>query len=170
MTKKMAEGTVAILGGRGMLGTDLAKVCREEGFGTEVFDLPEFDITNDEQLKEVLDKSKIIVNCAAFTNVDGAESEAELAYQINAEAVGRLGVLTKEADVKLIHISTDFVFDGRLNRPYLETDSANPINTYGQTKLAGERLLAQSGCNHCIIRVQWTYGSGGNNFVTKLVQ
>ena len=170
MTKNISEGRVAILGGRGMLGTDLAKVCKKAGFDTKVFDLPEFDITGTQQLREVLNEARIIVNCASYTNVDGAESEAELAYQVNAEAVGRLGSLIKEADGRLIHVSTDFVFDGRLGRPYVETDSPNPINTYGQTKLAGEQLLARSGCNHCIIRVQWTYGLGGNNFVTKLVQ
>jgi dTDP-4-dehydrorhamnose reductase len=161
---------IAILGGRGMLGTDLTKICRQEGFDVKVFDLPEFDITNSRQLKEAVDAAKTIVNCAAYTNVDGAESEAELAYQVNSEAVGRLGALVKEANAWLLHISTDFVFDGRLDRPYVETDPPNPINEYGKTKLAGEQLLGHSGCHHCIIRIEWTYGAAGNNFVTKLIQ
>jgi len=161
---------IAILGGRGMLGTDLARICRQEGFDVKVFDLPEFDITNSQQLKEALGTTKTIVNCAAYTNVEGAESEAELAYQVNAEAVGRLGALVKEANAWLLHISTDFVFDGRLDRPYVETDPPNPINEYGKTKLAGEQLLGQSGCHHCIIRIEWTYGASGNNFVTKLIK
>lgn len=166
----MVDTAVAILGGRGMLGTDLAKVCGENGFDVKVFDLPEFDITNSRQLKEAVDSAKIIVNCAAYTDVDGAESESELAYQVNAEAVGRLGNLVKENDSWLLHISTDFVFDGRSNRPYVETDPPNPINEYGKTKLAGEQLLGQSGCRHCIMRVEWTYGLAGNNFVTKIIQ
>ncbi len=112
---------IAILGGRGMLGADLARICRQEGFDVTVFDLPEFDITNSQQLKEALDTAKTIVNCAAYTNVDGAESEAELAYQVNAEAVERLGVLVREANAWLLHVSTDFIFDGRLDRPYVET-------------------------------------------------
>ncbi|GAI24478.1 unnamed protein product, partial [marine sediment metagenome] len=161
---------IAILGGRGMLGTDLTKICRQEGFDVTVFDLPEFDITNSQQLKEALSNTKTIVNCAAYTNVDGAESEAELAYQVNAEAVGRLGVLVKEANAWLLHVSTDFVFDGRSDRPYVETDPPNPINEYGKTKLTGEQLLGQSGCHHCIIRIEWTYGAAGNNFVTKLIK
>jgi len=161
---------IAILGGRGMLGTDIASICEQKGFDVKVFDLPEFNITDSQQLKQVVEAAGLIVNCAAYTNVDGAESEAELAYQVNSEAVGRLGAIAKESDKWVLHISTDFVFDGRLNRPYVETDPANPINTYGRTKLAGEQLLSGSGCKYCIIRVEWTYGSAGNNFVTKLLQ
>jgi len=161
---------IAILGGRGMLGTELAKICRQEGFDVTVFDLPEFDITNSQQLKDALGNTKTIVNCAAYTNVDGAESEAELAYRVNAEAVGRLGALVKEANAWLLHVSTDFIFDGRSDRPYVETDPPNPINEYGKTKLAGEQLLGQSGCHHCIMRIEWTYGAAGNNFVTNLIE
>ena len=164
------DSMIAILGGRGMLGTDLTKICEQEGFDVKVFDLPEFNITNSQQLKEAVGSAKIIINCAAFTNVDGAESETELAHQVNAEAVGRLGALVKEADAWLLHVSTDFVFDGHLGRPYVETDVPNPINEYGKSKLAGEQLLGQSGCRHCIMRVEWTYGQAGQNFVTKLIQ
>ncbi len=161
---------IAILGGRGMLGTDLASVCEQQGFGVNVFDLPEFDITDPQQLQEALNTAQIVVNCAAYTDVEGAESEAELAYQVNGAAVGRLGAMARDADKWVLHVSTDFVFDGRLNRPYVETDHPNPISTYGKSKLAGEQLLARSGCRHCVIRVEWTYGSAGNNFVTKLIQ
>ena len=139
------ETMIAILGGRGMLGTDLAKICRQNGFDVKVFDLPEFDITNSQQLKEAVCSAKIILNCAAYTHVDGAESETELAHQVNAEAVGQLGAIVKEVDAWLLHLSTDFVFDGQLDRPYVETDVPNPINEYGRSKLAGEQLLSQSG-------------------------
>ena len=161
---------IAILGGRGMLGTDLASVCEQQGFDVKVFDLPDFDITNSRQVKEAVAAAGTVINCAAYTNVDGAESEAELANQVNAEAVGRLGTIAKDEDKWLLHISTDFVFDGRLDRPYVETDLPNPINAYGKSKLEGERLLAESGCRHCIIRLEWTYGLAGNNFVTKVVK
>jgi dTDP-4-dehydrorhamnose reductase len=164
------DTSIAILGGKGMLGTDLAGICEQQGFDVKVFDLPEFDITNSQQLRETVGAAGVIVNCAAYTNVDGAECEAELAYQINAEAVGRLGAIAKDADKWLLHISTDFVFDGRLNRPYVETDPPVPVNKYGKSKLAGERLLEESGCRHCILRVEWTYGLHGNNFVTKMIQ
>ncbi|MHC4085427.1 MAG: dTDP-4-dehydrorhamnose reductase [Planctomycetota bacterium] len=161
---------IAILGGMGMLGTDLADSCKRHGLDIKIFDLPELDIRNSQQLKQAVGDADIIVNCAAYTNVDGAESEAELAYQVNAEAVGRLGAIAKDADKWLLHISTDFVFDGRLNRPYVETDPPNPVNKYGKTKLAGEHLLAESSCNHCILRVEWTYGLHGDNFVAKIIQ
>ena len=161
---------IAILGGRGMLGKDLAQICEQQGFDVKVFDLPEFDITNSQQLKEAVGSAKIIVNCAAYTNVDGAESETKLAHQINAEAVGRLGSLVKESDAWLLHLSTDFVFDGQLDRPYVETDIPNPLNEYGRSKLAGEQLLGHSGCRHCIMRVEWTYGQAGQNFVSKLIR
>ncbi len=153
-----------------MLGTDLAKACRQGGFDVKVFDLPEFDITNLHQLKQAVNSAGIIINCAAYTNVDGAESERELAYKVNAEAAGCLGALAKETDRWVLHIGTDFVFDGKLDRPYVETDTPNPINEYGKSKLAGERLLIESGCRHCIMRLQWTYGLHGQNFVTKLIQ
>jgi len=161
---------IAILGSRGMLGTDLVRIGRQDGFDVKAFDLPEFDITDSKQLKEALGSAKIIINCAAYTNVDGAESEKELAHQVNAEAAGRLGALVKEAGAWLLHLSTDFVFDGYLDRPYVETDFPNPINEYGKSKLAGEQFLGQSGCRHCIMRVEWTYGQAGENFVTKLIQ
>ena len=166
-----AEGTkIAVLGGRGMLGSDLVRTCRQQGMKPIVYDLPEFDITNEDHLQQAVAGADIIVNCAAYTNVDGAESQAELAYRVNAEAVGRLGADARKAGKWVLHISTDFVFDGRGDKPYVETDHPNPINTYGKTKLAGEQLLTGSGCEHCIVRVQWTYGSAGSNFVTKLIQ
>ena len=166
-----AEGTrIAVLGGRGMLGSDVVSACQQQGFDPIALDLPEFDITNNNHLQQAVAGAEIIVNCAAYTNVDGAESQAELAYRINAEAVGRLGAVAREAGKWILHISTDFVFDGCGDKPYVETNHPNPINTYGKTKLAGEQLLTESGCEHCIVRVEWTYGSAGNNFVTKLIQ
>jgi dTDP-4-dehydrorhamnose reductase len=165
------EGTrIAVLGGRGMLGSDFVKVCRQQELEPIVYDLPEFDITNNNQLQQAVGGAEIIVNCAAYTNVDGAESQAELANCVNAEAVGQLGATVRKAGKWVLHISTDFVFDGYSDQPYVETDHPNPINTYGKTKLAGEQLLAGSGCDYCIVRVEWTYGSAGNNFVTKLIQ
>lgn len=161
---------IAVFGGRGMLGSDLVQACRQQGLDPIVYDLPEFDITDTDHVQQAVAGAEIIVNCAAYTNVDGAESQAELAYQVNAEAVGQLGAVARDAGKWVLHISTDFVFDGRGDKSYVETDHPNPINTYGKTKLAGEQLLASSGCEYCIVRVEWTYGSAGNNFVTKLIQ
>ena len=164
------EMKIAILGGRGMLGSDLVPACRQRGFDPIILDLPEFDITNPDHVRQAVSDTELIVNCAAYTNVDGAESEAKLAHRVNAEAVGRLGAIIRDAGKWLLHISTDFVFDGRSDKPYVETDPPHPINTYGKSKLAGEQLLAESGCRYCIVRVEWTYGASGNNFVTKIIQ
>jgi len=165
----MAEKTVAILGGRGMLGTDVANACQSSSLPFQVFDLPEFDITNTEHIEQVVGKNDIIINCAAYTNVDKAESEFNRAYEINALAVGNLGTIVKREKKFVCHISTDFVFDGKLDAPYMETDTPNPINAYGKTKLAGEQFLEQTGCDYCIIRTQWTYGHAGKNFIKKLI-
>ena len=166
----MISHNVTILGGRGMLGTDLQKVARQRGHEITICDMPEFDLTNDEHLNAVVAQSEVIVNCAAYTNVEKAESEPDRANQVNGYAVGRLGQLAKEADVPIVHISTDFVFDGNQASPYVETDAVHPISVYGSSKLLGEELLAESGCRHCIIRVQWTYGENGVNFITKILE
>jgi dTDP-4-dehydrorhamnose reductase len=166
----MGRRRVAILGGRGMLGSDLAVECKRRGFEVQVCDLPEFDVLDNGQLAETVDEADAIVNCAAFTNVDGAESQRELAHRVNGEAVGQLGRLAAERGKWVLHFSTDFVFDGELDRPYVETDAPNPINEYGRSKLAGERLLSQSGCARCVVRLEWTYGTQGNNFVKKIVE
>lgn len=166
----MVKDRVAILGGKGMLGSDLALACQQHQLDTAVLDLPEFDITNENHLANALKEVDAVINCAAYTNVEKAESETELVYKVNAEAVGKLGSVAKDAGVWVLHISTDFVFDGKSERPYIETDPPHPINTYGASKLAGEELLVESGCRYCIMRVQWTYGSGGNNFVAKMIK
>ncbi|MHC4432251.1 MAG: SDR family oxidoreductase, partial [Planctomycetota bacterium] len=126
-----SQGSLAILGGKGMLGSDLSLAAQRRGLEPIVLDLPEFDITDADHLERAAACAEVIVNCAAYTNVDGAESEPELARRINAEAVGRLGALAKHAGKWVLHISTDFVFDGCRDRPYVETDAASPINTYG---------------------------------------
>ena len=166
----MGSEVVAILGGRGMLGTDLAAMCAKSGYAVRTYDLPEFDITDPEHIRNAIGQADIVVNCAAYTNVDGAETHAELAHRVNAEAVGNLGAIAGEMGKWVLHFSTDFVFDGTLDRPYRECDVANPINEYGRTKLAGERFLGGTDCSHCIVRVEWTYGAHGNNFVAKVAE
>lgn len=166
----MGRQVVTVLGGRGMLGTELAAACRNRGYEVRVHDLPDFDVSDIEHLKRAMDAADAIVNCAAYTNVDGAESQSQLAHRVNAEAVGRLGELARASRKWVLHFSTDFVFDGRLDRPYVETDAPNPISEYGRSKLAGEKLLEASGCSHCTLRLEWTYGANGNNFITKLVR
>lgn len=161
---------ILLLGGRGMLGTELAGVLGRDGREVVVRDLPELDICDFNSLELAVRPGDAVVNCAAFTDVDGAETESALARAVNADAVGQLGRIALAKAAYVLHFSTDFVFDGALSRPYREGDSANPLNVYGETKLAGERALLESGCSCCVVRLQWTYGSGGENFVTKMMR
>ena len=165
----MGFNMVTILGGRGMLGSDLVECFTRFGMDARIYDLPEFDITDEKQVADAVLRSEVVVNCAAYTNVEKAESQVELANQVNGYAIGRLGQIAGEANVPVLHISTDFVFDGEGDTPYRETDIPNPISAYGGSKLLGEKLLAESGCEHCILRLQWTYGKHGVNFITKIL-
>ena len=162
--------TLAVLGGRGMLGTDLALTAKAYGFNVRIFDLPEFNITNANHLAAALVDVDAAVNCAAFTNVDLAEDNPDLAHAVNATAVGTLGTLCKERGIHLTHISTDFVFDGEKSQAYNEDDCPNPINVYGATKLAGEHALLESEADPLIVRVEWSYGGNGTNFIIKLLE
>ncbi len=161
---------IVVLGARGMLGTEVMNAIEQgscEGLG---LDLPDFDISDADQLKSAVDASDIVVNCAAYTNVEEAESQKELAFKVNADATGMLGKFAAEKGIPVIHISTDFVFDGQLDRPYTEEDATNAISVYGASKLAGEQQLIDSDARSCIIRVQWTYGHAGTNFIKKLFE
>ena len=110
------------------------------------------------------------INCAAYTNVDKAEQEKELAYQVNGEAVGVLAAICKEYDSKFIHISTDYVFDGNATTPYSENFQTNPINTYGASKLEGEQQALQFNSDSIIIRSSWVYSAYGKNFVRTMLE
>lgn len=153
-----------------MLGSDLAAAARQRGWLVHCYDLPEFDITDRGAIQQVVRAGTVVVNCAAYTNVEKAESEPELANRVNGLAVGWLGQAAKSVGAYVLHISTDFVFDGNLDRSYRETDQPNPLSAYGRSKWAGEQALAASGCSHCIVRVQWTYGRHGVHFIKKLLE
>ncbi len=112
----------------------------------------------------------VIVNAAAYTAVDRAESEPDTAYRINAEAVGLLGDEAKRLDAWLIHYSTDYVFDGTKSEPYLESDQPNPLSVYGKTKLQGEAAISESGCRYLIFRTSWVYSARGANFVKTMIR
>ncbi len=159
---------IALLGAKGMLGSDLSSLCAKDDNITPL-DLPEFDITDINQLEKALQNTDVVVNCAAYTDVEKAESQAEQTFKVNAGAISNLARIAHRKNIYVIHISTDFVFDGRKQEPYLETDEPNPINVYGKSKLEGEKLLTENHNLCAIIRVQWTYGKNGNNFVTKII-
>ncbi|MDD5698351.1 MAG: dTDP-4-dehydrorhamnose reductase [Victivallaceae bacterium] len=154
--------------GNGMLGRELAAAAAA-GQDVTVYDLPDFDITDRRQLRQAVEAADCIVNCAAYTNVDQAERERELCAAVNAAAPGMLGELAAATGKYVIHISTDFVFGDLTDAPQRETDPPHPLSVYGATKLEGERRLLASGCNCGIIRVEWSYGAYGGNFISKIL-
>ena len=128
------------------------------------------DISDAEAIKEVFATQSfdVCINAAAYTDVDGAETNKELAYAINATAVETLAKVCKQHGCWLIHISTDYVFDGTLDRPYTPSDVPNPLNVYGASKLAGEQAIQAVGGTYSIVRTSWLYSQYGKNFYTKL--
>jgi len=112
----------------------------------------------------------LVVNAAAFTAVDKAEEEPELAFRINAEAPGRIARWAQQNDCAVLHFSTDYVFDGTSDAPYRESDQPSPLNIYGESKLAGERAVASSRCQHLIVRTSWVYSAHGSNFVLSMLR
>jgi len=130
------------------------------------------DFTNPAELARTVRKvaPDVIVNAAAYTAVDKAESEAELARTVNALAPGMLAEEALRANSWLVHYSTDYVFDGNGDQPWLETDATAPLNVYGATKLEGEQLIQQSGCRHLILRTSWVYGARGGNFIRAMLR
>ena len=133
----------------------------------------ELDLSSESSISNYFGNNKfdIIINCAAYTQVDRAEQEVELASQINHLAVKKLASIASNQQARLIHISTDYVFDGESDKPYMETDETNPINVYGRTKLAGEKALqALMPINAIIIRTSWVYSDYGNNFVETMLR
>jgi dTDP-4-dehydrorhamnose reductase len=129
------------------------------------------DLSDLEAIGRALDRAKpqVVVNAAAYTAVDRAEREPDAVFRINAQAVQALGLAANRAGALVVHYSTDYVFDGEKRAPYTELDEPNPLSVYGASKLAGERLLAASGCRHLILRTSWVYGPRGRNFLHAIL-
>ena len=164
---------ILVTGCNGQLGHAMQEISTYLSEWTWKFtDLPELDITNPEQVNQTVKNFQPdwIINAAAYTDVDGAETNQDLAYQVNAEGPHNLAKAVIEANAKLVHISTDYVFDGTKNEPYTETDQPNPLQVYGKSKLEGETLIQETGVPGIIIRTSWLYGSHGNNFVKTILR
>jgi len=133
----------------------------------EVLDLADFDA-----LTKTLDRiaPDLIINAAAYTAVDRAEDEPELAQRINGDALGVLGAWAKQSGARVVHYSTDYVFDGSATRPYREIDATHPVSVYGRSKLAGENALRDSGARHLILRTAWVYAARGQNFLRTMLR
>jgi len=162
--------TVGISGGNGMLGNDVKLQAEDLGYCVNIYDLPKFDLTNQNHIKKLVSENDIIINCAAYTAVDQAESEKEICKAVNCDALYTLGKAAKLANKYILHISTDFVFGDDGDQAMDENFKTNPLSVYGSTKLDGETALTNSGCRCGIIRVQWTYGEHGNHFISKIAE
>ena len=156
---------ILLTGRNGQAGSELERVLPALG---EVIatDRQRLDLQNVDEIRRVVREARpdIIVNPAAYTAVDKAETERDLAARVNVTAPGVLAEEAKRLGALLVHYSTDFVFDGAKGAPYMESDAANPLSHYGRTKLDGERAVAASGCRHLILRTSWVYGPRATNF------
>ncbi len=162
---------VLVTGAKGQVGSEIVKAV-PAGFTVIGLGSNELDITNQQQVTAVIAQYKpdLIINAAAYTAVDKAESDSDNAYAVNQQAVAWLAQAAKQADIPLFHISTDYVFDGESTTPYKETDPVNPQSVYGMSKLAGEQVLAATHNKHIILRTSWVFGAEGNNFVKTMLR
>lgn len=163
---------ILVTGSNGQLGNELRNITDNSKNRYVFTDIEELDITDLKAVRKAITERGInaVVNLAAYTNVDKAEGDCKSADLINNRAVGNLAAACKEADATLIHISTDYVFNGCKGIPYREDDTTGPLNVYGQTKLAGETAIRGSGCKHIIFRTSWLYSEYGNNFVKTMLK
>jgi len=164
---------ILVTGSNGQLGSEIKDLAvNYKNFNFYFTDLQELDICNSTQLNDFFVSNKIdaVINCAAYTAVDKAEEDAETAKKLNAEGVLNLVNAAKKVNGKLIHISTDYVFDGNSFLPYKESDEVNPIGVYGDTKRSGELAVLKSGIDGIVIRTSWLYSAYGNNFVKTMLK
>lgn len=161
-----------VTGKTGQVVTALIEVGAAKGVDIIAMGRPELDLANPQEGLFRLAEAKpdVIVSAAAYTAVDKAETEADLAERINAQGPGALARLAGELDIPVIHLSTDYVFDGTNTAPYVEGDETNPLGVYGATKLAGELAVAAATDNHAILRTAWVYSPFGNNFLNTMLK
>lgn len=161
---------VLVTGANGMLGQDLCPILEDEGFDVIETDLYNLDITNLEQVQTILKSNTpdFVVHCAAYTNVDKAEEEKDIAFKINVTGTENIAKICKDLGITLIYISTDYVFNGKKSGKYLTDDNTCPINVYGETKLQGEKAV-QKCEKYYIARTSWLYGHHGKNFVETMI-
>jgi len=160
-----------LLGGKGLLGANIAPVL-DKTFDLTICDIDTWDITDRASGEHHIEQYRpdVLINLAAITDVDGCEEKRELAERVNGHGAGLLAELCREQSIRFAHISTDYVFDGTKTLPYKENDIPNPVSVYGMTKLIGERAVMEKNPSSLIIRAQWLYGKGGENFITKVVK
>src|SRR5262249_20023735 len=161
-----------VLGAAGQIGRELCSLRWPAGYHIAGVDRADVDIANREQVGAAMQRERpdIVVNAAAYTAVDRAESEAEAAFAVNAVGPANLAAACRTAGIPLIHISTDYVFDGSKKGPYSEDDSVNPLGVYGRSKEAGDRAVREALPEHVILRTAWVYSAHGHNFVKTMLR
>ncbi len=161
-----------VLGSLGMLGRDLVERIRQDGMRATGLDMPGIDITKAVETEDLIGSiaPDVVINCAAYTAVDKAEIEIEAAYAVNRDGAANIARACNRLRIPLIHISTDYVFDGSAKRAYREDDAANPISIYGRSKWEGEEAIRSALNEHLIVRTSWLFGSHGNNFVKTILR
>ena len=164
--------TILVIGSKGQVGTELGILMKGQGRDAILVDLPEIDITRPDSVSRFIGKPEIdiVINAAAYTAVDKAESEPELAFAVNAEGPGLIADACQKRNIPLIHISTDYVFDGTKNTPWTEDDPVSPIGIYGQSKAKGDVLVAGRLEKHIIVRTSWVCSAHGANFVKTMLR
>jgi dTDP-4-dehydrorhamnose reductase len=169
---QIARQRVLVIGAYGMLGRDLLQSLEESGFAPLGWDLEHIDITQPSDVRTKLQEAStdLVINCAAYTAVDRAESEAELTFSVNRDGAANLAEVCAVRGIPLIHMSTDYVFDGEADQPYREDDPTNPIGVYSLSKWQGEEAVRQRLAEHLIVRTAWLYGVHGHNFVKTILR
>lgn len=162
---------ILLFGKNGQLGWELHRTLPTLG-DLIVVDYPEVDFNQPQTLPEIVRRARpdVIINAVAYTNVDKAESEPDVVRRVNAESVGEIARTARDLGALLVHISTDYVFDGRKGSPYVETDAPNPLGVYAASKWAGEQAVLEAGCAHLILRTAWMYSPRGDNFLLKVLK
>ena len=169
----MKNCNVVVVGSGGMLGWEVVELLKGAGHNVAALDIPQIDITKRESVRSVLGgigSPGLLINCAAYTAVDKAESEPEAAFAANRDGPANLADECERLRIPLIHISTDYVFNGKSERPYREEDAADPLNVYGLSKWEGEEAVRSRLARHLIVRTSWLYGSRGQNFVKTMLK
>jgi dTDP-4-dehydrorhamnose reductase len=160
-----------VTGAGGMLGRAVAWRAGVLGHDVRAAPRAELDVTDAASVLRVLREvcPAAVVHCAAYTDVDGAESDRARAQAVNADGAGHVAAAAAEVGARIVHVSTDYVFDGDKREPWVESDPVGPLGVYGETKLAGERLVAAANPAHAIVRTAWLFGAGGRNFVDTML-
>ena len=162
---------IIITGANGMLGQDMVLCCKQNGWAVKAFGSNELDIRNPQQIAEKLDahtEADFLINCSGFTRVDDAETNSKNAFEVNAVGPFHLAAWCLENTVPMVHFSTDYVFDGTKESPYVEDDATNPISKYGLSKLGGENAVRTVLKQFYLFRVQWLYGEHGHHFISTI--